>query len=66
MRLDQAAPGFTGDMVYILPTLRECGLRAVTPNGVLGDPTRSEAARGARYLDALAEDIAEKLRSDAR
>ena len=61
----RAAAGFTGDMEAILDRLREGGLRAVTTNGVLGDPTRATAGRGARYLNALADDLAAKLRSEA-
>jgi creatinine amidohydrolase len=58
VRLDYCAPGFTGDMEAVLGKLRGAGLRPVTDNGVLGDPTRAEAGRGARYLDAAAEEIA--------
>jgi len=58
VRLDRAAPGYTGDMEAVLDELREGGLRSVTANGVLGDPTRAEAGRGARYLDAATGDLA--------
>ena len=60
-----AAPGFAGDMEAILDELRRGGLRAVTTNGVLGDPSCADADRGARYLDAIADDLAAKLRSGA-
>ncbi len=59
-----AASGFTGDMEAILDKLREGGLRAVTTNGVLGDPTNAAADRGSRYLDAAADDLAATLRRD--
>ena len=58
VHLDDSAPGFTGDMEAILNELRKGGLRAVTEDGVLGDPTRAKADRGARYLDVLADDLA--------
>ena len=58
VRLNDSEPGFTGDMEDVLDELRERGLRAVTGNGVLGDPTRAEAERGARYLDATIRDLA--------
>jgi len=58
VHLDASAPGFTGDMEAVLDKLHEGGLRAVTENGVLGDPTRAEASRGARYLHALIDDLA--------
>jgi mycofactocin precursor peptide peptidase len=55
---NDSAPGFTGNMEAVLDELREGGLRAVTENGILGDPTRAEANRGARYLDVLTDDLA--------
>ena len=57
-----AAPGFTGDMGAVLDDLRRGGLRAVTTNGVLGDPAHAAADRGSRYLDAIADDLAAILR----
>src|SRR5258706_64190 len=62
VRLDRAEPGFVGDMEQIVPALRAVGLQPVTPNGVLGDPSRAQADRGARYLDALADRLATELR----
>jgi creatinine amidohydrolase len=58
VHLDESAPGFTGDMEAVLDKLHKGGLREVTKVGVLGDPTRAEASRGACYLDALADDLA--------
>ena len=63
--MSRCAPGFTVDMEAILEKLREGGLRPVTNNGVLGDPTHATAGRGSRYLDALADDLAATLRSGA-
>ena len=57
-----AAPGFTGDMEAVMNDLRGGGLRAVTTNGVLGDPAHAAADRGSRYLDAIADDLATILR----
>ena len=65
VRPRHAAPGFTGDMEAIIDELRGNGLRAVTTNGVLGDPAHASADRGARYLDAIAEDLAATLRRGA-
>ena len=61
----RAASGFTGDMEAVLHDLREGGLQAVTTNGVLGDPTHAAAGRGARYLNAAADDLAAMLRREA-
>lgn len=57
VHLDDSAPGFTGNMEAIMDELRESGLRAVTENGVLGDPTHAEASRGDRYLNAFVDDL---------
>ena len=51
-------------MLSILPKLRQVGLRPVTPNGVLGDPTCADAARGECYLDTRAAEIAAQLKSE--
>lgn len=50
VRMEHAVPGYTGDMVKILPRLREAGLRPLAPNGILGDPQPAQATRGERYL----------------
>ncbi|MEW6637427.1 MAG: mycofactocin biosynthesis peptidyl-dipeptidase MftE, partial [Actinomycetota bacterium] len=63
VRPKNSAPGYTGDMEAVLDRLREGGLRAVTGSGVLGDPTRADPARGARYLEAAAEELAGQVRA---
>jgi creatinine amidohydrolase len=50
VRMKQAVPGYTGDMMAALPRLCEAGLRPLTANGILGDPRPAQAARGRRYL----------------
>ena len=54
VRLERAAPGYTGDMSDVLPRLWASDLQAVTPNGVLGDPRCADANRGERYLTTQA------------
>lgn len=41
----------------MLRRLREEGVRAVSPNGVLGDPSGADAREGRRILDELARDV---------
>ncbi len=53
VRTDQLEVGNTGALADLLPALREGGLRAVTTNGVLGDPTGASAAAGERLLADL-------------
>ncbi|HEY3629653.1 MAG TPA: mycofactocin biosynthesis peptidyl-dipeptidase MftE [Jatrophihabitantaceae bacterium] len=57
VRLDRAAPGDSRPIVELLPALRSSGVRAVSPNGVLGDPTGASAAEGAALLDAHLADL---------
>lgn len=54
VRLDLAEPGATE---VDLTRLRAEGVRAVSPNGILGDPTGASAEEGARLLDAMAADL---------
>jgi len=40
-----------------MPALRERGVRAVSPNGVLGDPAGASAEQGRELLRAAADDL---------
>jgi creatinine amidohydrolase len=48
-----AAAGETTPIGELLPRLRAEGVRAVSPDGVLGDPTGASAAEGAELLAGL-------------
>jgi creatinine amidohydrolase len=50
VREDGAVPGETAPIGALLPRLRAEGVRAVSPTGVLGDPTGASAAEGAAVL----------------
>jgi len=58
VRLDRAEPGNTAALAELLPVLREQGLRPVTANGVLGDPTGADAEEGARLFAEATGDLA--------
>lgn len=49
-----AEAGDTRPLEALMPALAERGVRAVSPNGVLGDPSGASAAEGSRLLTALA------------
>jgi creatinine amidohydrolase len=51
--LADAAPGDTRPLPEIMPELTARGVRAVSPNGVLGDPTGARATEGERLLERL-------------
>jgi creatinine amidohydrolase len=63
VRLDLAEPGCTEDLAAIMPRLRREGVRAVSPNGVLGDPTGACAAEGRELLDRAAAELREFVAS---
>ncbi|MBV9607707.1 MAG: mycofactocin biosynthesis peptidyl-dipeptidase MftE [Solirubrobacterales bacterium] len=53
VRIDLAAPGELAPVGSILDRLRSEGVRPVSPNGVLGDPTGASAEEGERLLGEL-------------
>lgn len=53
--MDQAQPGYVGDQLSIAPLVFEKGFRAVTENGVLGDPRDASAASGEAYMAAITD-----------
>jgi mycofactocin system creatininase family protein len=55
VRLELARPGNTGSLASLLPAMRAGGVRAVSANGVLGDPAGASAEEGAAMLSALVE-----------
>ena len=57
VRTDRLEPGVTTPLAELMPALRAGGLAAVTPNGVLGDPTGATAAEGHDLLIAMIDDL---------
>jgi creatinine amidohydrolase len=53
VRLDRAQPGCTEPLARVLPRLRAEGVRPVSSNGVLGDPTGATADEGRAILAGL-------------
>ena len=58
VRLHLAEPGRTEPITTLLPRLRAEGVRPVSSNGVLGDPTGANAEEGRALLDDLVRDLA--------
>ncbi|MCW2623257.1 MAG: mftE [Frankiales bacterium] len=52
VRTDRAAAGATGDVGLLMPAMQAGGVRAVSANGVLGDPAGASADEGVALLDA--------------
>jgi len=61
VRLDAIEPGDPTPLPRLLPALRGEGVRAVSPNGVLGDPTGATAAEGDLLLAGLVAELRERV-----
>jgi mycofactocin system creatininase family protein len=61
VRLDAAAVGDTRPLTEILSDLSAHGVRQVSPNGVLGDPTGASAAEGEQLLALLVADLSQTI-----
>jgi creatinine amidohydrolase len=57
VRLEAAAMGNTTPLRTLLPVLMRSSVRAVSPTGVLGDPTGASAVEGRALIAALVEDL---------
>jgi creatinine amidohydrolase len=61
VRLAAAAPGEVRPLAELMPVLLARGVREVSPNGVLGDPSGASAAEGERLLGALVAGLNQTL-----
>lgn len=55
------APGVTTPLRELAARLRHEGVHAVSPSGVLGDPTGATADEGRRLADALVDDLVDAV-----
>jgi creatinine amidohydrolase len=58
VRVDRVVAGNREPLAVLMPALRSQGVAAVSPNGVLGDPTGATAAEGNQLLDRLSANLA--------
>ncbi|MFM8862474.1 MAG: mycofactocin biosynthesis peptidyl-dipeptidase MftE [Acidimicrobiia bacterium] len=61
VRADAMAPGVTEPLGELVDRLRRDGVRAVSPTGVLGDPTGASAEEGLRLLAQMIDDLVERV-----
>jgi creatinine amidohydrolase len=61
VRIDAAEPGPTAPFPELIGALRDGGVRAVSPNGVLGDPSGASAREGHELFDAIASNLIEDV-----
>lgn len=57
VRLDRAEAGNTGTLEELLPQMMAGGVKAVSANGVLGDPAGASAEEGASVLTSMVDDV---------
>jgi len=62
VHMTAATIGNTRPIEELMPALQSGGVRAVSPNGVIGDPRGASAAEGRRLLAGLAAGLSETLR----
>jgi len=62
VRSDRWVSGNVRPLAELLPTLRRDGVGAVSPSGVLGDPTTASAAAGAQLFDDMVADCVRRVR----
>lgn len=55
VRFDRREAGVTAPIGELLPRLRTDGVRAVSPNGVLGDPSGASADAGERLMNTIVD-----------
>ncbi|MDO9455530.1 mycofactocin biosynthesis peptidyl-dipeptidase MftE [Nocardioides sp.] len=59
--VDRLEPGCTDPVADLVPRLRSEGVRAVSPNGVLGDPTTASRELGRRLIGDLVDRLVAEL-----
>lgn len=57
VRMDLAVAGDTRPLAQLMPLLRATSIAAISPSGVLGDPTGATSDEGAEMLSRLATDL---------
>ncbi len=57
VRVEQAEIGATAPLAQLAGALRASGVRGVSSNGILGDPTHADAGTGAALFASLADDL---------
>jgi len=63
VKLAAATAGARVTMTEAASGLRSGGVRAVSANGVLGDPAGASAEEGGRILDVMAKDLVSRVRA---
>jgi creatinine amidohydrolase len=65
VHMDEAVPGYTGDLESGIQRFFEEGVQALTETGVIGDPRRASAERGRLYLDRIVDLAVELIQRES-
>jgi creatinine amidohydrolase len=60
--MERAETGFLGSIEDKMDLIWSQGIKAVTKNGILGDPRKAEAKKGEEYLELWAENMVDFIR----
>lgn len=61
VRTDRILAGNDAPLRELLPSMRRGGMAAVSPTGVLGDPTTATAAAGSRIFTEMVDDCVRRI-----
>lgn len=61
VHMDRAEPGFVGNPEEALGAVFDAGVDAISANGVIGDPRRSDPQRGERYWVFVTDAVLERI-----
>jgi len=64
VRLDRAVIGNVEPISILLDDIIRGGVGAVSPSGVLGDPTNASATEGTRVLQAMTDDVLDRINTN--
>jgi creatinine amidohydrolase len=64
VRLDRAVIGNVEPISILLDDIIRGGVGAVSPSGVLGDPTNASATEGIRVLQAMTDDVLDRINTN--
>ena len=61
VRMERAEPGYTGDLETAIAAVFTDGVKSISENGAIGDPTRASAEHGEGYWALMLELVLEQL-----
>ena len=65
VHMERAEAGYTGDLQQGIGRMFESGVKALSENGAIGDPSQASAEHGERYLEVALELVLEQIEAAA-